>query len=97
MASTRSSFELPHLSIKECFVMLELCTLQTIIVVRKEGLEERRFLVPKPPQKKELCNLLEIRLWSILSTLEEERRIADDQAAKDRYWKIPICYDDDED
>ncbi|GJV29020.1 hypothetical protein Tco_1385468 [Tanacetum coccineum] len=28
---------------------------------------------------------------------EEERRIAKDQAAKDRYWKIPICYDDDED
>ncbi|GKE36402.1 hypothetical protein Tco_1459807, partial [Tanacetum coccineum] len=24
----------------------------------------------------------------------EERRIAEDQAAKDRYWKIPICYDD---
>ncbi|GKA93748.1 hypothetical protein Tco_0815734 [Tanacetum coccineum] len=28
---------------------------------------------------------------------EEDRRIAQDQAAKDRYWKIPICYDDDED
>ncbi|GJS81320.1 hypothetical protein Tco_0747861 [Tanacetum coccineum] len=28
---------------------------------------------------------------------EEERRIAEDQVAKDRYWKIPICYDDDED
>ncbi|GJT83101.1 hypothetical protein Tco_1057443 [Tanacetum coccineum] len=28
---------------------------------------------------------------------EEYRRIAEDQAAKDRYWKIPICYDDDED
>ncbi|GJR31990.1 hypothetical protein Tco_1108222 [Tanacetum coccineum] len=28
---------------------------------------------------------------------EEERRIAEDQAAKDRYWKIPICYDEDED
>ncbi|GKD83202.1 hypothetical protein Tco_1350041, partial [Tanacetum coccineum] len=28
---------------------------------------------------------------------EEEKRIAEDQAAKDRYWKIPICYDDDED
>ncbi|GJT61525.1 hypothetical protein Tco_1005058 [Tanacetum coccineum] len=27
----------------------------------------------------------------------EDRRIAEDQAAKDRYWKIPICYDDDED
>ncbi|GJZ61649.1 hypothetical protein Tco_0617786 [Tanacetum coccineum] len=28
---------------------------------------------------------------------EEDRRIAEDQAAKVRYWKIPICYDDDED
>ncbi|GJS74592.1 hypothetical protein Tco_0707433 [Tanacetum coccineum] len=27
---------------------------------------------------------------------EEDRRIMEDQAAKDRYWKIPICYDDDE-
>ncbi|GKE27832.1 hypothetical protein Tco_1443216, partial [Tanacetum coccineum] len=28
---------------------------------------------------------------------EEEKRIMEDQAAKDRYWKIPIYYDDDED
>ncbi|GKF29120.1 hypothetical protein Tco_0095462, partial [Tanacetum coccineum] len=28
---------------------------------------------------------------------EEEKRIAKEQAAKDRYWKILICYDDDED
>ncbi|GJZ75686.1 hypothetical protein Tco_0640151 [Tanacetum coccineum] len=28
---------------------------------------------------------------------EEEKRIAEDQAAKDRYWKIPICYDDEDD
>ncbi|GKF32500.1 hypothetical protein Tco_0102298, partial [Tanacetum coccineum] len=28
---------------------------------------------------------------------EEDRRIAEDHAAKDRYWKIPICYDDDKD
>ncbi|GJW29483.1 hypothetical protein Tco_0046358 [Tanacetum coccineum] len=27
---------------------------------------------------------------------EEDKRIAEDQAAKDRYWKIPICYDDDD-
>ncbi|GKE91364.1 hypothetical protein Tco_1572459, partial [Tanacetum coccineum] len=26
-----------------------------------------------------------------------ERRIVENQAAKDQYWKIPICYDDDED
>ncbi|GJS33479.1 hypothetical protein Tco_0531861 [Tanacetum coccineum] len=28
---------------------------------------------------------------------EEDRRIAEDQATKDRYWKIPIYYDEDED
>ncbi|GJW41881.1 hypothetical protein Tco_0070680 [Tanacetum coccineum] len=28
---------------------------------------------------------------------EEDKRIAEDQAAKDRYWKIPICYDNDDD
>ncbi|GKC85769.1 hypothetical protein Tco_1141486, partial [Tanacetum coccineum] len=27
---------------------------------------------------------------------EEDKRIAEDQAAKDRYWKIPIYYDDEE-
>ncbi|GJT10141.1 reverse transcriptase domain-containing protein [Tanacetum coccineum] len=25
---------------------------------------------------------------------EEEKRIAEEQAAKDQYWKIPICYDE---
>ncbi|GKA88794.1 hypothetical protein Tco_0810558 [Tanacetum coccineum] len=28
---------------------------------------------------------------------EEDRRVAEDQAAKDRYWKIPICYNNNED
>ncbi|GJS85852.1 hypothetical protein Tco_0752393 [Tanacetum coccineum] len=28
---------------------------------------------------------------------EEEKRIKEEQAAKARYWKIPICYDDDDD
>ncbi|GKD72621.1 hypothetical protein Tco_1330903, partial [Tanacetum coccineum] len=28
---------------------------------------------------------------------EEEKRITEEQPAKDRYWKIPICYDDDKD
>ncbi|GKD09536.1 hypothetical protein Tco_1189221 [Tanacetum coccineum] len=28
---------------------------------------------------------------------EEDKRIAEDQAAKDQYWKISICYDDDDD
>ncbi|GJR54161.1 hypothetical protein Tco_1404682 [Tanacetum coccineum] len=33
----------------------------------------------------------------IMQKKEAERRITEDRAAKDRYWKIPICYDDDED
>ncbi|GJY58187.1 hypothetical protein Tco_0458079, partial [Tanacetum coccineum] len=33
----------------------------------------------------------------IMQKKEEEKRIAEEQAAKDRYWKIPICYDDDKD
>ncbi|GJW36267.1 hypothetical protein Tco_0059187 [Tanacetum coccineum] len=28
---------------------------------------------------------------------EEDKRITEDQAAKDRYWKILICYDEDDD
>ncbi|GJU58795.1 hypothetical protein Tco_1236561 [Tanacetum coccineum] len=28
---------------------------------------------------------------------EEEKRIKEEQAAKARYWKIPVCYDDDDD
>nr|GEU94966.1 hypothetical protein [Tanacetum cinerariifolium] len=28
---------------------------------------------------------------------EEEKQIAEEQAAKARYWKIPVCYDDDDD
>ncbi|GJS26471.1 putative reverse transcriptase domain-containing protein [Tanacetum coccineum] len=41
----------------------------------------------------------EDRTWkiSLVKNNEEEKRIAEEQAAKDRYWKILICYDDDED
>nr|GFB94273.1 hypothetical protein [Tanacetum cinerariifolium] len=28
---------------------------------------------------------------------EEEKQVEEEQAAKTRYWKIPACYDDDED
>ncbi|GJS42710.1 hypothetical protein Tco_0567753 [Tanacetum coccineum] len=35
--------------------------------------------------------------YSSIQKKEEEKRIAEEQASKDQYWKIPICYDDDED
>ncbi|GJS19628.1 hypothetical protein Tco_0448260 [Tanacetum coccineum] len=44
-------------------------------------------------QMTSICDMV----GQIMQKKEEERRIAKDQAAKDRYWKILICYDDDED
>ncbi|GJZ25480.1 hypothetical protein Tco_0569733 [Tanacetum coccineum] len=40
-----------------------------------------------------LCDLV----GQAIQKKEEEKRMAEEQAAEDRYWKIPICYDDDED
>ncbi|GJV12014.1 hypothetical protein Tco_1353555 [Tanacetum coccineum] len=40
-----------------------------------------------------LCDLV----GQAIQKKEEEKRIAEEQAAKERYWKIPICDDDDED
>ncbi|GJU40959.1 reverse transcriptase domain-containing protein [Tanacetum coccineum] len=40
-----------------------------------------------------LCDLV----GQAIQKKEEEKQIAKEQAAKDRYWKIPIFYDDDED
>ncbi|GKB60810.1 hypothetical protein Tco_0916996 [Tanacetum coccineum] len=40
-------------------------------------------------------------LWDMVGQYmqkkEKEKRIAEEQAAKDRYWKIPICYNNDDD
>ncbi|GJW65005.1 hypothetical protein Tco_0116889 [Tanacetum coccineum] len=44
-------------------------------------------------QMTSICDMV----GQIMQKKEEERRIAKDQAAKDRYWKISICYDDDKD
>ncbi|GKF63784.1 hypothetical protein Tco_0187232 [Tanacetum coccineum] len=44
-------------------------------------------------QMTNLCDLV----GQIMQKKEEEKRIAEEQAAKDRYWRIPKCYDDDED
>ncbi|GJT76835.1 hypothetical protein Tco_1043560 [Tanacetum coccineum] len=44
-------------------------------------------------QMTSICDMV----GQIMQKKEEEKRIAEEQASKDRYWKIPICYDDDED
>ncbi|GJR42763.1 hypothetical protein Tco_1310866 [Tanacetum coccineum] len=44
-------------------------------------------------QMTSICDMV----GQIMQKKEEEKQIAEEQATKDRYWKIPICYDDDED
>ncbi|GJV71062.1 hypothetical protein Tco_1491057 [Tanacetum coccineum] len=44
-------------------------------------------------QMTSICDMV----GQIMQKKEEEKRIAEKQAAKDQYWKIPICYDDDKD
>ncbi|GJV47303.1 hypothetical protein Tco_1437515 [Tanacetum coccineum] len=44
-------------------------------------------------QMTSICDMV----GQIMQKREEDRQIVEDQAAKDQYWKIPICYDDDED
>ncbi|GJZ80723.1 hypothetical protein Tco_0645717 [Tanacetum coccineum] len=44
-------------------------------------------------QMTSICDMV----GQIMQKKEEEIRIAEDQASKDRYWKIPICCDDDKD
>ncbi|GJV50492.1 hypothetical protein Tco_1440704 [Tanacetum coccineum] len=52
---------------------------------------------PQPPiYSGEFCGN-DARYGHYCTPQEEERRITKEQAAKDRYWKIPICYDDDDD
>ncbi|GJZ53966.1 hypothetical protein Tco_0608851 [Tanacetum coccineum] len=49
-----------------------------------------------PPQPNTYHTLVEY-MWETILIMEEEKRIEEEQAAKDRYWKIPVCYDDDDD
>ncbi|GJY45342.1 hypothetical protein Tco_0434405 [Tanacetum coccineum] len=54
----------------------------------------------QPPQYSDVHQPPEEITWSESirqKKEEEEKRIAKELAAKARYWKIPICYDDDED
>ncbi|GJU24110.1 hypothetical protein Tco_1162731 [Tanacetum coccineum] len=44
-------------------------------------------------QMTSLCDMV----GQCIQKKEEEKRIEEEQAAKARYWKIPVCYDDDDD
>ncbi|GKA33014.1 hypothetical protein Tco_0719381 [Tanacetum coccineum] len=44
-------------------------------------------------QMTSMCDMV----GQLIQKKEEEKRIEEEQAAKDRYWKIPVCYDDDDD
>ncbi|GJR28656.1 hypothetical protein Tco_1104888 [Tanacetum coccineum] len=44
-------------------------------------------------QMTSMCDMV----GQLIQKKEEEKRIEEEQAAKDRYWKIPVCYDNDDD
>nr|GEW42186.1 hypothetical protein [Tanacetum cinerariifolium] len=58
-------------------------------------------VIYQTPLEESMKNLrIDLQAWSenIQQKKEdEEKQIAEEQAAKARYWKIPICYDDEED
>ncbi|GJV15360.1 hypothetical protein Tco_1360683 [Tanacetum coccineum] len=62
----------------------------TIFNTQNEFLNSQNKLME---QMTSICDMV----GQYMQKKEEDRRIAEEQVAKDRYWKIPICYDDDED
>nr|GEW98243.1 hypothetical protein [Tanacetum cinerariifolium] len=57
-------------------------------------------VIDQTPFEESMKNLrIAFQAWSenIQQKEEKEKQIAEEQAAKAQYWKIPICYDDDED
>ncbi|GKC33627.1 hypothetical protein Tco_1046011 [Tanacetum coccineum] len=61
-----------------------------ILNVQNEFLNSQNKLME---QMTSICDMV----GHIMQKKEEEKRIAEEQASKDRYWKIPICCYDDED
>nr|GFD18245.1 hypothetical protein [Tanacetum cinerariifolium] len=47
-------------------------------------------------QMTQLTSICELAC-QIVQKKQEEKRIEEEQATKARYWKIPACYDDDDD
>ncbi|GJX03219.1 hypothetical protein Tco_0189135 [Tanacetum coccineum] len=60
------------------------------------GTNEYYFLNSQNKLMEQMTSICDM-VGQYMQKKEEEKRIAEEQAAKDRYWKIPICYDDDED
>ncbi|GJU47418.1 hypothetical protein Tco_1204684 [Tanacetum coccineum] len=66
---------------------------------------QNEFFNSQNEQFKSRCEHLNTQMTTLhdliaqaMQKKEEEKRIAEEQAAKERYWKIPICddYDDEE-
>nr|GFC82106.1 hypothetical protein [Tanacetum cinerariifolium] len=64
-------------------------------------LPQQLSVIDQTPLEESMKNLrIALQAWSEniqQKKEEEEKQIAKEQVAKARYWKIPICYDDDED
>ncbi|GJT08730.1 hypothetical protein Tco_0843192 [Tanacetum coccineum] len=92
----------PLFSIKECMSCGALYTANFCCSKWGASLKKLQILVPKPPQNCSTCGDPVDGLYCRPCAFKEEekriaeKRIAEEQPVKDRYWKIPICYNDDE-
>nr|GEU35596.1 hypothetical protein [Tanacetum cinerariifolium] len=78
-------------------VLLFVRNLKKIFLHLVSKLEFSKILPSHPMTIPTLLMLLESHSLSIKTPKEEEKQIKEDQAANARYWKIPACYDDDDD
>ncbi|GJX06887.1 hypothetical protein Tco_0194819 [Tanacetum coccineum] len=72
------------------------------LLLAKERFLKIKQVMEEEHNQPEVMQELLLKLMNDLQILKGtgivlQWRIAEEQAAKDRYWKIPICYDDDED
>ncbi|GJZ61303.1 hypothetical protein Tco_0617440 [Tanacetum coccineum] len=61
-----------------------------IFIVQNEFLNSQNKLME---QMTFICDMV----GQYMQKKKEDKEITEDQAAKDQYWKIPICYNDDDD
>nr|GFA86662.1 hypothetical protein [Tanacetum cinerariifolium] len=71
-----------------------------IVIPKKEEIETQNELLTSQnkviEQMTQLTSMCELAC-QIVQKKQEEKRMEEEQAAKARYWKIPACYDDDDD
>nr|GEY68869.1 hypothetical protein [Tanacetum cinerariifolium] len=98
---TLPSFPQQYPCCEDCGILPEANHCQTsrytvnhpIFNAHNDLLTSQTTLMEQMTQLTSMCEMF----CQIIQVKQEEKRIEEEQAAKDRYWKIPACCDDDDD